>query len=74
MTILSPAETASWLSKNSELVLSGLQEALLAFLQSDGIKFRTVMGDESKTDTRKLLPCVQDRKDKKVWPNCECVW
>ena len=44
------AETASWLSKSSQLVLSGLQEALIAFLQSDGIKFRTVMGDDSKPD------------------------
>jgi hypothetical protein len=58
--VFSPAETASWLSKNSQLVLSGLQEALLAFLQSDGIKFRTVMGDESKADTRRLLPCEND--------------
>ena len=58
--VFSPAETASWLSKNSQLVLSGLQEALLAFLQSDGIKFRTVMGNESKPDTRRLLPNVND--------------
>ena len=58
--VFTPAETASWLSTNSKLVHSGLQEALLAFLQTDRIKFRTVMGDNSKIDTKKLLLCKHD--------------
>ena len=58
--VFSTSETASLLSKNSQQALTGLQESLIAFLQSDGIKYRNVMGNDSKPDSRKLSAQIDD--------------
>lgn len=64
MDVLGPVfqldSTASLIAKNTHGVLSGLQEALLAYLQQDGIRYRIVMGEDSKPDTKGLLPQVDD--------------
>ena len=72
MDVLGPVfqldSTASLIAKNTHGVLSGLQEALLAYLQQDGIRYRIVMGDDSKPDTKGLL------QKPEVWHYYSSAW
>ena len=51
---------AQLIVNNNKEVNKQLQSSLLSYLQSEGIRYSTVMGDKSKPDMHNLKPMVED--------------
>ena len=58
--LTNPSNIASLIAKNHQVVASALQEALWAYLQSEGLRYSVRQGDNSKPDLQNLQPMIQD--------------
>ena len=58
--LTNPSNIASLIAKNHQVVASALQEALLTYLQSEGLRYSIRQGDKSKPDLNNLQPIIQD--------------